>query len=388
MRMSKSAIGTIPIAGTRREFRDDGMPGLWLTILPSGIKTWSARYQFAGLTRRFTIGVWPRIDNATARKIAIDVFRKAASGIDPQSEKLKQRARSKAGLDKPTLFGTAWDQYVKNHVRTLKASTRGEIERIGTRVLVPKLGRREVGDITPREAKALVKTNQLHSTLTGFFNWARNELIIAKSPLEGIRKPSAPVSRDRILTEAEIAIFWKACNRTPFPYGALFQSLLLTGARRGEIAGLQADFIDRRSGRITLPGELTKNGRPHEITITPQLEVILDGVELDNDLIFGKPSGWSKAKLKLDAEMATLASEAFEGTIPNWRLHDLRRTAASGMAALGVSLPVIERCLNHVSGATAGGIIGVYQRHEFRDEMAAAWKTWNDYVARVVMERR
>ena len=72
--------------------------------------------------------------------------------------------------------------------------------------------------------------------------------------------------------------------------------------------------------------------------------------------------------------------------VTDWTLHDLRRTAASGMARLGVSLVVIEKILNHVSGSLAG-IVGVYQRHEFADEKRQALQQWADYVERLVSER-
>lgn len=371
----------------RKEYRDAKLPGLVRTVLPSGFVTWSVAYTFAGRFRRFTIGDARRISTKTARKVALDIFAKVASGVDPQSEKVKARARANAGLDKPTLFGATFEDYLAKHGPTLKPSTLAELDRISKRVLIPKFGRRDLADMGPREVKAAIKNNQIHSALTGFFNWAKNELLISKSPLDGIRKPNAMISRDRVLTEAEIKIFWKACDKIGFPYGPLFQALLLTGARRGEIAGLKLDYIDRANMRITLPGTVTKNSKELEITITPQLEAILDHAS-KKDFIFGNPSGWSKAKIKLDDEMHKLAIGAMEiesekGKIPDWRIHDLRRTAASGMASLGVSLPVIERCLNHISGSF-GGIAGVYQRHEFRDEMAAAWATWADHLAKIV----
>jgi integrase len=134
-----------------------------------------------------------------------------------------------------------------------------------------------------------------------------------------------------------------------------------------------------------IPGARTKNGEPHEISLSDKsLEVIETIPHIGNrpDFLFSKNgrtfvSGFSRAKARLDAAMI-MDADGVE--IEPWRLHDLRRTVASGMARLGISLPVIEKCLNHTSG-TFGGIVGVYQRHSFADEKRKAFKTWGSHIA-------
>ena len=165
-------------------------------------------------------------------------------------------------------------------------------------------------------------------------------------------------------------------NRFP-PFGPIFRALLLTGCRRSEIAGLQLDWVNGATKTIAIPGEATKNGRALDVHITRQLSTISEG------WTHRKPSGWSRAKRRLDKAMAKEAVLVFEGQVPAWRLHDLRRTSASGMAQLEVSLPVIERRLNHVSGPSFGGVAGIYQRHTFAPEMVAAWTLWADHLEKI-----
>ena len=188
-----------------------------------------------------------------------------------------------------------------------------------------------------------------------------------------------------MLTDSEIATFWRACDRVSVPFGAMFRVMLLCGVRLREPAGMRrSELVD---GIWSLPGSRAKNGRSLTLGLPPLALQIMESVPRVNDeFVFstGKTavSGFSKAKKALDTAMAEIAGKP---VVP-WRLHDLRRTAASGMAALGVQLPVIEKVLNHVSGSF-GGIVGVYQRHEFAAEMTEALARWAVHVQGLVAER-
>ena len=377
----------------RRDFKDDALPGLWLTLLPSGVRTWSVRYKFQGRDRRLSIGLWPRVDIATARKVATETFRQAAVGTDAQAVKVTKRRRARAGLDRHELFGAVFERYLAQYVRRhLKPSTVKEIERMGTRIILPRLGRRELKSIEPREVKALIAAqapttaNRVHSLLMAFFNWCKSELIIVTSPVTGIKKPTPERPRDRVLSDQEIKWFWRGCEELGFPFGYAFQLLLVTAARRAEVGGMLIDELDQVRHTWTISGQRTKNGRQHVVTIAPLFKAILDRVPYHGEFVFGRkgpPSGWSKAKLRLDRMMDQIAADAFEQNPQPWRLHDLRRTAASKMAEIGVSLPVIERALNHVS-ESFGGLRGVYQRHEFSVEMTDAFRRWDAHLRTII----
>ncbi len=154
--------------------------------------------------------------------------------------------------------------------------------------------------------------------------------------------------------------------------------LILTGARRDEIGGLQWSEVDFERGEIALSGARTKTGAPHVIPLTPQWVAVLCELprRVDCPFVFsltGNPvSGWSKAKARLDLISG----------VEGWRLHDIRRTVATGLQRLGISLQVVEAILGHTSGSRAG-IVRIYQRHDFAAEKRQALTLWADYVTQL-----
>ena len=156
------------------------------------------------------------------------------------------------------------------------------------------------------------------------------------------------------------------------------QLLILTGQRRGEVTGMQWSELDLVAGTWTLPRERVKNDRRHEVPLARQAIAVINGVPRIGDKYVFTLSGTAATNnFKAKTRLNQLAG------IEAWTLHDLRRTAASGMAKLGASLVVIEKVMNHVSGSLAG-IVGVYQRHEYADEKRAALQLWADHVERLV----
>jgi len=159
-------------------------------------------------------------------------------------------------------------------------------------------------------------------------------------------------------------------------FAKIVQLLLLTGQRRGEIAALRSTFVDKEQQLITLPPELTKNKHQHTFPYGAMSAPLLEGAGLlfpargyeDRPFI-----GWSKCKAAFDRGCGVL----------NWTLHDLRRTFATNLAALGVPIQVTEKLLTHISGAT-GGIVAIYQRHAYMEEMRAAIEAWETKLARLV----
>ena len=215
---------------------------------------------------------------------------------------------------------------------------------------IPGLGRRNDGVSETRGRR-------LHAALSVLFRWLVRQRKITTNPCAEVERPSAPADRERVLSDAEIVTFWHACDRLGPPFGALFKVLLLTGARLREVADMTRGEIGA-DGVWTIPGSRTKNHRPLSLPLPPLPRQIIDGVPAiagDAGFVFttnGKTpvSGFSKTKRKLDAAMAEIAGHA----VPEFRLHDLRRTFATGMAELGVALPVIEK-LSTTSAAASPG---------------------------------
>ena len=159
-----------------------------------------------------------------------------------------------------------------------------------------------------------------------------------------------------------------------WPFGDIIRLLILTGARRNEIGSLRWSEIN--GDVASLKGERTKNGEPHNIPLSKGAAIVLQRVPriANSERVFttnGKTSvsGWSRAKRKLD-ELSK---------VKDWRIHDLRRTVATGLQRLGVNLQTIEAVLGHTSGSRSG-VVGVYQRHSFDAEKRAALDAWGAHV--------
>jgi integrase len=247
---------------------------------------------------------------------------------------------------------------------------------------LPGLPRRNSGISEARGRK-------MHAALSNLFRWAQQQRKVTVNPTIGVWHPGAPPARERVLTEAEVKLFWHACEQIGAPYGPLFQLLALTGQRLAEVTGITRAELSEDGTSWTIPGSRTKNHRTHLVPLPPLARAIIERmapVESPSGYVFtisGKLlSGFSKAKVELDQSMATLARA--EGRDAGaWRLHDLRRTCATGMADMGILPHVVEAVLNHVSGSK-GGVAGVYNRAAYAAESKAALERWAVHVEGIV----
>ena len=174
-------------------------------------------------------------------------------------------------------------------------------------------------------------------------------------------------------------------------YGAIVKLLILTGARRDEVASLRWSEIDLDAAMITLPPERTKNRREQQIPLAPAALAILQAqphrLQPDGsprDLVFGTSnrgfSDWSGAKADLSARL--------KKPIEDWRLHDVRRSMSTSMhERLGVMPHVVEACLGHVSGHLAG-VAGVYNKASYADLKRIALEKWAAHVEALVTGKR
>lgn len=193
-----------------------------------------------------------------------------------------------------------------------------------------------------------------------------------------MRAPTAEKSRDRVLSDDELRAILQACDRLNEPFGALIKLLALTAQRRDEVGQMTWREVDLDSRVWTIPKERAKNGIAHDVPLSDSAVKVLAGVRRiagSRGLVFTTTgetpvSGFSKIKKRLDAAVPDA---------PPWVLHDLRRTAASGMARLGINLSVVEKVLNHISGSF-GGVTGIYQRHKFANEKRVALEMWAAHV--------
>jgi integrase len=225
-----------------------------------------------------------------------------------------------------------------------------------------------------------IAANRAMSAIKKLFAWALDRGLISTHPLVGMKAPSKARSRDRILSYDEIRSFWVATKTLGYPFGPLLQLLLLTGQRRGEVSHMRWDHLDLERAVWTIPAELAKNGRTHEVPLVQAALAIIKLLPRFNNSSFvftttGQTpvSGFGRVKRQLDIAIG----------ISDWTIHDLRRTVASGMARLGIAPHIIEKVLNHVSGEISG-VAAIYNRHGYSGEKRIALQSWADAVSNYI----
>lgn len=397
MKLTAATVDKMQPTYKRQEIPDTLCTGLYFVVQPTGKKGWQVRYRHSGTHRRMTLGAYPVLSLADARQRARDALAAASEGRDPAEE--VRAAKAPKPEDDRDKIKVLIGQYHKRHLSSLKsgAVVRRELDRF----VVAEWGERDIHSITKRDVIDLlddiadsgrvVTANRIRAYLNKFLNWAVERDIIPMSPATGVKPAAKEASRDRVLTDDEIRWFWAACEAEGFPWGPLGKVLLLTGQRLNEAAQITDGEI--KGDLWHLSADRTKNGRAHDVPLSKAARDVLASV----DRIAGKPgfiftttgstpvSGFYKARAALAEAMEQAAAkdrgEPVE--IPRWTFHDLRRTAATGMARLGIAVRVTEAVLNHVSG-TGGGIVAVYQRHDYADEKRAALDAWARYVTQLV----
>jgi integrase len=377
----------------RREIPDGALPGFYLVLQPSGAKSWAVRYRFAGTPRKLTVGPYPRLSLGDARGAARSALRAASEGRDPAAERANKKREATAGR---FTFGAVAEEYVKRHAKA-HHRTWGEAERLLTRADLATWKDRDIRAVTRRdvldvldaiiERGAAVQANRLLTRLKPFFAWCVERGILEVSPVATLRPPSPETSRDRVLADDELAAIWRAADEIGYPFGRAIQLLILTGQRRSEVLEAEWPEFDVVGRMWTLPKERSKTGVAHVVSLSePVLNLLgdLPRIGAPPRLLFTTNgvtpfSGVSKAFDRL----GKLAARHRGAPLAHWRPHDLRRTFASGCARLGVPVHVVEKALNHTSG-TFGGIVGVYQRHDYLEERRHALEAWAAHVMGLV----
>jgi integrase len=389
-KLTVRTVETIQPTAVRQEIPDKLLAGLYLIVQPSGAKSWAIRYRApAGITRKHTLGSYPAISLEAARKLASAALRAVAEGRDPAQEK---RDRVVAGT-----VAALVEEFLAKHVaRKNKPRTQEETERLFRLHILPRWKNRLAASITRRHVIALldevaaetpIAANRVKAAVSKLFSWAVERDILPASPAVHVKPPSEENARERVLSDAELRAIWIAADKLGGPYGTLVKLLMLTGQRRSEVAGMRWSETDidttapfGQPSTWIIPGARTKNGQLHTVPLSKASLAVLDSLERRGDFVMTTggqtaSNGYSKNKRALAALLPA--------DMPSWWLHDQRRTLATGMAKLGIELPVIEKVLNHSSGSFAG-IVGVYQRHDFADEKRAALEAWGRHIEALV----
>jgi integrase len=376
-----------PPAKGQIEHFDQGFPGLALRLSYGGGKSWVYFYRLNGRQRRLTFGTYPALGLAEARKAWRDAKADVEAGRDPGAT----RKRDKPAHD----FAAMAEEWLKRD--QAKNRTAPEATRIIAKYVLPAWGSRRVDELGWRDVLDLVDSiadrgtpvmaRRVHARLHRFFAWCVDRDIITSNPMAGHKKQGSETKRDRVLNDDELLAVWLGAEELGWPFGTAIRLLILTGARREEIGQLrwsETVGVPTAASMIRLAGARTKNDKPHDIPLSTPAVHLLEGAPHvgSSDFVFttnGRTpvSGWSGAKSQMDVLVPVVG----------WRIHDLRRTTATGLQKLGTPLQVTEAVLGHTSGSRAG-VVGIYQRHDYANEKRAALEAWGAHVMALVEGRK
>lgn len=387
----------------RLEVPDGGFPGLYAVVQTTGSISFAYRYRspLDGKTKKLTLGKYPKMPLSDARSAARMEFLKFSAGRDPAAEKIAQR---KAAVETSDLVDVLLNSFIARHVSKKRESTAIEMRRLIEKEVRPVWGKRKIQSITKRDVIALLDAvvdrgaetlaNRVLALVRGFGSWLAQRDVLTVSFAAGVKPPSDEISRDVILPPELIKLLWKATEPAT-SFNAAVRTMLLTGQRRGEVAGM-TDGELQEAGLWIIGASRAKNGKGNVVPLSDLTKTVIGAAPRvgESGLVFTTNgttpiSGWSKSKASLDAAMLALAKEdaAQRGvdtatiSIIDWRLHDLRRTAATGLASLGVASHVIEALLNH---QTKNTVEKTYNRYEYLPEKTKALATWSSHVEHLV----
>jgi integrase len=329
------------------------------------------RYRFQGKQTFKRIGTHGSpFTPEMARQEALRLLGQIVSGVNPTIAERRGVA-----------FGEELDRYLEKKRRELKPSAFAQTERHLRKLAAPlhsvalaDIDRRAIAQLLANvERSGPAARNRLRSSLSAFFVWLVKEGLIDVNPVSLTAKAEEGGSRDRVLSEAELVSIWKALNDDDA--SDIIRLLILTGQRRDEIARMSWSEVDWDRAMLVLPSVRTKNSIRHKLPLAPLALDILrrrwaNANGKGNDGAVFKPLSWTYAKDRLDAQLAGIAP---------FRLHDIRRTAATGMAELGVLPHIIECVLNHISGHKAG-VAGIYNKSKNEAAMRDALQRWAAHV--------
>jgi integrase len=355
-RLCQHAKSTEP----QTDFFDETVRGLALRVTSNGTKAWT--YHYGKPRRRVTLGRYPSISLATARSLALET----ASG--------RQSVMTVSALVDRYLDGMK----AKRSVREVERRLRRDVLPIIGHVPLRDLHRRDVTRVIDGKiTDAPILARRVFEDLRAMIRWAVGRGDLDNNPIDGMKGPAISKVRTRILTDDEIRTLWQALPKLG---SAVIQRIiklcLITGQRVGEVAGMQQSELDLRHRVWNIPGERTKNGHPHQV---PLSKMALDLLDLS---ICGSTNHRSSQVTR--AHVTDTIRDHLQLGFPRWTAHDLRRTALTGMAKLGVAPIVLGHVANHRTTTKTGITLGVYVQHQYEREKRAALELWADRLQGIV----
>ena len=368
----------LPSSG-QKEHWDAALPGFCLRVGANGTKAWVLMARLRGKLIRFTLGRYPTLGLAEARDRAREAIRLVGRGEDPR-ELWKEEEEG----DEEGSFKAIATEFLERSAKGKPSFT--ETQRIVNKELLPVWGTAPIEEIGRREVVALldkivdrkrpIMANRTLGVISRVFSFALDRGVIDAHPCARMKRPGKERKRERVYSEKEIRALWKAFDQIGDPYGKIFQFLLVTAQRRGEAAAALWKEIDTKAALWVLPK--TKSGHGHEVPLSPLAVELLADLSRDREHAFTvdgkKPlNGFSKPSVSV----RTLSG------VSDFRIHDLRRTAATFMARIAIPKITISRVLNHAEG----GVTSIYARHGYLDEKRDALDRWAGRLKQILKEK-
>ena len=400
IKLTDAAVSRLkPPTDGQQDYWDALTPGFGVRISHGGTRTWlvQARVLKKGDWKqtRISLGRYPSMTLAEARKDARDILKEAEAGKDPRGRaKLDKAEMEKASRD---TWSAAAELFLTKYAerKGLRGSTLRDYHRAlqGPDIQdwvdrpITKISRADIRDrLDTVAARASIHANRLRAYWGKFFGWLLENDWVEVNPMQGVARPVPERSRDRFLSKLELPVVWQAFDAAGPAFAGMLKVLLLTGQREGEIAALKwSEVVDLEGEdpRLELPAERTKNRKPHVVPLSLQAVSIIraqprfkGGSYVFTSGLGGTHlKGFSKGKAKIDAALSEAGA-----AVPPWRIHDLRRTVASGLAEwLEIEPHIIESILNHISGSKAG-VAGTYNRATYLPQRKAALALWANLI--------
>jgi integrase len=376
------------------DYFDEAEPGLCLRVSSAGRKSWTLHYTSPkdGKRVRQSLALYPQTSLAAARGLALEAKGHLDQGIDPRD--------ALAGAAGTMTVASLVPLYVdKPHKRTGKPRRSAkDIERRFARNVIPIIGAVKLSDLHRRDVqrtlvpirrRAPIEAARTFEDLRGMIRWAVGQGYLERNIVEGMEAPATSAPRERTLSADEIKTFWNelpsALARSK-PVQRICQLCLVTAQRVGEVAGMRRNELNLQEATWIIPGSRTKNGFQHTVPLsTTAVELIREALtDAGPEFVFPNLIGAGSLPVTTVAKTIGRAHATERFKTAQWTTHDLRRSAVSHMAALGVAPIVLGHIINHRSVTKAGTTLSAYQHYDYNQEKKAALDLWADRLAGIV----
>jgi integrase len=384
-------------------FWDKNLPGFGLRISSKGRKSFICQYRVRGAKgkkwteRQVVLGTLAFMTVAEARDRARRYKVQASEGVDPveqkrEAERVEEAQRTANAFTFPKLVAPYESEYLVD----LKSM---EERRRLLKRWTSAFGDRPVSDITESDilsfinellagrANGRAEADNLVGVLRHLFTWARKHRepeirnLLSANPAANIARQAAPGSRDRVLSHDEIRRLWAASDQLGWPGAPILQLLVLTAARVNEVVGLHWSELDIANKVWNLPSERAKNGKAHIIHLSDLAMEIIQGLPQINGCQYVFSLNGSNP-FSNPIDLRNRVHKLMGADTPHWQLRDLRRTATTLMAELGIAPHVADKVLNHSSGQISG--VAVYNRFQYLDERKAALNALGRFISTLI----